>query len=212
MLRLVDEAVEQYCLNHSTPETELYEELRKETYASMEIPQMLAGQLVGSFLQMLIRSCQAQRIVEVGTFTGYSTLKMAEALSDNGHIDTFEYEDKHADFAQRYFDKSPWGNKIKIHRGAALDNLRNVVGPIDLSFIDADKVNYINYYNHLVELTRPGGLIILDNALWSARVLNPEDESDHALNEMNKFVHADKRVTSLLLPVRDGLMVAQKNG
>ena len=104
---------------------------------------------------MLIRSCQAQRIVEVGTFTGYSTLKMAEALSDDGHIDTFEYEDKHADFAQRYFDKSPWGNKIKIHRGAALDTQR--CRPIDMSFIDADKVNYVNYYNHLVELTRPGG-------------------------------------------------------
>ena len=100
----------------------------------------------------------------------------------------------------------------KQDRGAALDNLANVVGPIDMSFIDADKVNYVNYYNHLVEVTRPGGLIILDNALWSARVLNPEDESDHALNEMNKYVHADKRVTSLLLPVRDGLMVAQKNG
>ena len=212
MLRLVDESVEEYCLNHSTTETAIYEELRKETYASMDIPQMLAGQLVGSFLQMMIRSLQATRIVEVGTFTGYSTLKMAEALSHEGHIDTFEYEDAHAEFAERYFNKSPWGSKITLHRGPALDNLPKLTGPIDMSFIDADKVNYVNYYNHLVELTRPGGLVILDNALWSGKVINPVDESDHALNEMNKVVHADPRVTALLLPVRDGLMVAQKNG
>ena len=160
---------------------------------------------------MMIRSLNARRIVEVGTFTGYSTLKMAEVLGQDGHIDTFEYEDKNADFAQRYFDKSPWGAKISLHRGAALDNLSKVSGPIDLSFIDADKVNYVNYYNHLVELTRPGGLVILDNALWSGKVLNPVEESDVALNEMNKAVHEDNRVTALLLPVRDGLMVAQKN-
>ena len=212
MLRLVDESVEQYCLDHSDPETDIYARLRKETYETMEIPQMIAGQLVGSFLQMLIRSADVKRIVEVGTFTGYSTLKMAEALGDDGRVDTFEYEEAHATFAQRYFDEASWGNRITLHRGAALDNLPNVNGPIDLSFIDADKVNYVNYYNHLVELTRPGGIIVLDNALWSGKVLAPEDESDHALNEMNKFVHQDARVNSLLLPVRDGLMVAQKKG
>jgi len=211
MLRLVDEAVEDYCLNHSTPETNIYEELREETYQSMELPQMLAGQLVGSFLQMMIRSLNATRVVEVGTFTGYSTLKMAEALGNDGHIETFEYEDAHAAFAERYFKKAPWGAKITLHRGAALDHLPKLEGPIDLSFIDADKVNYVNYYKHLVELTRPGGLVILDNALWSGKVLNPVEESDHALNEMNQVVHADKRVTALLLPIRDGLMVAQKN-
>ena len=158
----------------------------------------------------MIRSLNAKRIVEVGTFTGYSTLKMAEVLV-NKDIDTFEYEDAHADFAERYFKKAPWGGKITLHRGAALDNLPKLTGPIDLSFIDADKVNYVNYYNHLVELTSPGGLVILDNALWSGKVLNPVEESDHALNEMNKVVYADKRVTALLLPIRDGLMVAQKN-
>ena len=209
-MKIVDETIEQYALAHSTPEHTLFGELRDETFASMECPQMIAGRFVGSFLQMMIRSSQAKRIVEVGTFTGYSTLKMAEALPDDGEIHTFEYEAKHAQMARRYFARSPWGHKITLHEGAALETLPNIEGPIDLSFIDADKVNYVSYYHHLVELTRPGGLVVLDNALWSGRVLNPEEPSDHALAEMNRVVRDDPKVHNLLMPMRDGLMVAQK--
>ncbi|MEC9465111.1 MAG: O-methyltransferase [Myxococcota bacterium] len=209
-MKIVDETIEEYALAHSTPEHALFGELRDETFASMECPQMIAGRFVGSFLQMMIRSSQAKRIVEVGTFTGYSTLKMAEALPDDGEIHTFEYEPTHAAMARRYFARSPWGHKITLHEGAALETLPSIEGPIDLSFIDADKVNYVSYYHHLVELTRPGGLVVLDNALWSGRVLNPEEPSDHALAEMNRVVRDDPKVHNLLMPMRDGLMVAQK--
>lgn len=210
MPRLIDEKIEAYALAHSTPEHPLFQELRDETYATMECPQMIAGHLVGSFLQMMIRSIGAKRIVEVGTFTGYSSMKMAEALPEDGALTTLEYSPVHAQMAQKYFDRSPWGDKITLMQGPALESLPQIKGPIDLSFIDADKVNYMNYYNHLVEITRPGGLIMLDNALWSGSVLNPVEESDHALARMNTLVFDDPRVHNLLLPVRDGVMIAQK--
>ena len=210
MPKLVDEKIEAYALAHSTPEHPLFDELRAETQATMDCPQMIAGHLVGSFLQMMIRSIDAKHVVEVGTFTGYSSMKMAQALPEDGTLVTLEYNEVHAEMAQRYFDRSPWGDKITLMRGPALESLPAVKGPIDLSFIDADKVNYINYYNHLVEITRPGGLIMLDNALWSGAVLDPVEESDHALARMNDVVFDDPRVHNLLLPVRDGVMIAQK--
>ena len=211
-MKLVDEAIEQYALEHSTAEHPIFAELHAETHASMECPQMIAGRLVGSFLQMMIRGIQAKRVVEVGTFTGYTSLKMAEAMPDDGELQTLEYEPKHAAMARRYFERSPWGEKITLHEGAALDTLPRIRGPIDLSFIDADKVNYVNYYEYLLEVTRPGGMIVLDNALWSGKVLNPEEPSDFALANMNKVVFEDPRVHNVLLPVRDGIMVAQKIG
>ena len=210
MPRLVDEKIEEYALAHSTPEHSLFAELREETYATMDCPQMIAGHLVGSFLQMMIRSIGAKRIVKVGTFTGYSSMKMAEVLPEDGELITLEYEEKHANMARRYFERCPWGNKITLMQGPALESLPQIKGPIDLSFIDADKVNYMNYYNHLVEITRPGGMIMLDNALWSGAVLDPVEESDHALARMNELVFDDPRVHNLLLPVRDGVMIAQK--
>lgn len=210
MPKLVDEKIEAYALAHSTPEHPLFDELRAETQATMDCPQMIAGHLVGSFLQMMIRSIDAKHVVEVGTFTGYSSMKMAQALPEDGTLVTLEYNEVHAEMAQRYFDRSPWGDKITLMQGPALESLPAVKGPIDLSFIDADKVNYINYYNHLVEITRPGGLIMLDNALWSGAVLDPVEESDHALARMNDVVFDDPRVHNLLLPVRDGVMIAQK--
>ena len=159
---------------------------------------------------MMIRATGARRVVEVGTFTGYSALKMAQVLPDDGELFTLEYEEKHAALAQTYFDRAPWGDKISLIQGAAMETLPALGGPIDLSFVDADKVNYLHYYNHLVEITRPGGVIILDNALWSGAVLEPVEESDHALAKMNAYVMEDPRVENLLLPVRDGLMMAQK--
>lgn len=210
MLRLVDEKIEEYALAHSTPEHPLYAELRDETNATMECPQMIAGHLVGSFLQMMIRSIGARRVVEVGTFTGYSSMKMAEAMPSDGELITLEYKAAHARVARKYFERCPWGDKIKLIEGSALETLPGVEGPIDLSFIDADKINYFGYYNMLVEKTRPGGLILLDNALWSGAVLDPVEESDCALARMNALVLDDPRVFNLLLPIRDGVMVAQK--
>ena len=209
-MNFIDEAIDQYCVEHSEPEHPIFKKLHERTYAEMELPQMLAGNLVGNFIQLMIRLSSAQRMVEVGTFTGYSSLKMAQALPDDGEVITLEYETKHADFAQGFFDESPWGHKITLKRGAALEHLPHVLGPIDLAFIDADKVNYIAYYEALFKILRPGGMIILDNALWSGSVLQPEEESAHALAQMNDHVHQDTRVHHMLLPLRDGLMLAIK--
>ena len=209
-MNFIDEAIDLYCVNHSEAEHPLFEKLRERTYAEMEIPQMLAGNLVGNFIQLMIRLCNADKVVEVGTFTGYSSLKMAQALPDKGQVITLEYEAKHAAFAQAFFDESPWGHKIVLKQGAALDHLPSIEGPIDLGFIDADKVNYIAYYEALMEKLRPGGLLILDNALWSGTVLNPQEESAQALAHMNTHVHQDSRVHQMLLPLRDGLMLAFK--
>ena len=211
-MKLVDESIERYALDHSSAEHPIFKELHAETHKVMECPQMIAGRLVGSFLQMMIRGVAAKRVVEVGTFTGYTSLKIAEALPEDGELQTLEFEPEHAAMARRYFSKSPWGHKITLHEGAALETLPRVRGPIDLSFIDADKVNYVKYYEYLLEVTRPGGIIVLDNALWSGRVLNPEEPSDFALAEMNKVVSEDPRVHNVLLPFRDGIMVAQKIG
>ena len=171
---------------------------------------MLAGNLVGNFLQLMIRLSGAKRVVEVGTFTGYSSLKMAQALPEDGEVITLEYEPEHAEFAQSFFDKSAWGHKIALKQGAALDILPQLEGTIDLAFIDADKVNYIAYYEALLAMLRPGGMIILDNALWSGSVLDPQEESAQALANMNDHVHGDERVHHMLLPLRDGLMLALK--
>ena len=137
-------------------------------------------------------------------------MKMAEALPEDGELYTLEYNAEHAAMARRYFERSPWADKITLMEGPALESLPKIEGSIDLSFIDADKENYIHYYNHLVEVTRPGGLIMLDNALWSGAVLEPIEPSDHALAKMNQVVLEDPRVHNLLLPVRDGVMIAQK--
>ena len=158
----------------------------------------------------MIRLSGAKRVVEVGTFTGYSSLKMAQALPDDGDVITLEYEPKHAAFAQSFFEQSDWGQKISLKQGAALDHLPHLEGPIDLAFIDADKVNYVAYYEALLEMLRPGGMIILDNALWSGSVLDPQEESAQALASMNDHVHTDGRVHHMLLPLRDGLMLAIK--
>jgi caffeoyl-CoA O-methyltransferase len=209
-MNFIDEAIDQYCVEHSENEHPIFKKLYERTYAEMEIPQMLAGNLVGNFIQLMIRLSGAKRMIEVGTFTGYSSLKMAQALPEDGEVITLEYEAKHADFAQAFFDESPWGHKITMKRGAALDHLPLVQGPMDLGFIDADKVNYIAYYEALLKILRPGGMIILDNALWSGSVLQPEEESAKALAQMNDHVHKDARVHHMLLPLRDGLMLAIK--
>ena len=209
-MNFIDEALDQYCVNHSESEHPLFETLQRKTYAEMELPQMLAGNLVGNFLQLMIRLSSAKRVVEVGTFTGYSSLKMAQALPKDGEVITLGFESKHAAFAQTFFDQSEWGHKISLRQGAALDHLPHLEGPIDFAFIDADKVNYVAYYEALMAILRPGGMIVLDNALWSGSVLNPQEESAQALANMNDHVHADPRVHHMLLPLRDGLMLAVK--
>ena len=201
-----------YCKDQSSADSELLTELEKYTWDNEDVPQMISGQLVGNFLQSAIKMIQAQYIVEVGTFTGYSALKMAEALPVNGEVHTCELMEKHARTAQSFFDRSKHGNKITIHRGPALESLEQMKsGSFDLAFIDADKSNYLEYYSRCITLIRCGGAIVLDNMLWGGDVLDPQDEDAKALRKTGEFIQNDARVFNTLLPIRDGLMLCIKN-
>ena len=159
---------------------------------------------------MLVRLIGARNILEIGMFTGYSTLMMAEALPAGGRLVTCEIDSKAEAIARRYFAESPHGPKITIRMGPALETVKTLSGPFDLVFIDADKVNYSNYYEACFPLVKPGGLIIGDNVLWSGRVIDPRDDNDHAIVAFNRLVQSDPRVENVCLTVRDGMMLAWK--
>jgi caffeoyl-CoA O-methyltransferase len=210
MERFIDEAVEQFAHDHSEPETDLYRRLREETYRAMDLPQMQVGLIEGRFLKMLVRLTGARTILEVGMFTGYSTLMMAEGLPDDGRLITCEINAKAEAIARRYFAESPHGHKIEIRMGPALATIKTLTGPLDLVFIDADKPNYANYYEASLPLVKPGGLIVADNVLWSGKVLDPKDDDTRAIVAFSQLVQSDSRVENVCLTVRDGMMLAWK--
>jgi caffeoyl-CoA O-methyltransferase len=210
MERFIDAAVEQFARDHTEPETDLYSRLREETYRTMDRPQMQVDVIEGCFLKTLVRLTGARTILEVGMFTGYSALMMAEGLPDDGRLITCEIDPKAEAIARRYFVESPHGPKITIQMGPALDTIKTLTGPLDLVFIDADKPNYANYYDACLPLVKPGGLIVADNVLWSGKVLNPQDADDHAIVAFNDLVQNDPRVENVCLTVRDGMMLAWK--
>lgn len=209
-LTLVPEKIEEYAANHTTAEDALLTELAKETRAEMEWYVMQVGRIEGSFLKMLVQLTNAKRVVELGMFTGYSALMMAAGLPDDGKLITCDVDPKAEAMAKKYFAKSPHGKKIEVRMGPGLDTLKSLEPGIDLAFIDADKENYGNYYEELVRLLRPNGLIVADNVLWSGKVLDPKDGSDKAICAFNQRVKADPRVEHVLLTVRDGMMLVRK--
>ena len=201
-----------YCQDHSNADSSLLMELINYTWENEDVPQMISGQLVGNFLKSLIKLLRAKRIVEVGTFTGYSALQMAEALPKDGEIHTCELMEKHVKTAQSFFDRSDYGKKITIHQGSALNSLEQLqAGSFDMAFIDADKTNYLEYYQRCLALIKKGGVIILDNMLWGGDVLDPQDDDAKALRKTGDFIQRDNRVFNTLLPIRDGLMLCIKN-
>jgi len=207
---LIDPGLEQYAARHSQQPGELLKELESYTHANFEDAQMVVGSLEAAFLQMLVKLVGARRILEVGLFTGYSALAMAEALDEHGEVVSCELEEKHAEVARSFFRRSPVGYKIGVRVGPALESLQAVEGPFDIVFLDADKENYSAYYDLTLPKLRSGGLLVADNVLWSGRVLNPEKETDRALVAFNRKVQADSSVENVLLPLRDGVMVARK--
>ncbi len=209
-LTLVPEAIEEYASAHTEPASPLFEQLRNETYAKMEMPQMQVGPIEGTFLRLLVRLARAKRVLEIGMFTGYSTLMMAEGLPEDGELITCEINPKAEEVARRYFAKSPHGKKIKIRMGPALQTIESLTGPLDMVFIDADKENYPRYYDAVLPLLRAGGLIVADNVLWSGRVLKPKDQTDRAIVAFNEKVAKDTRVEKVMLTVRDGITLALK--
>src|SRR5215471_6881219 len=204
----IDENIERYAHDHTSPESDLFQRLRDETYEKMSYPEMQVGRIEGHFLKMLVRLTNARQVLEIGMFTGYSALMMAEGLPEDGHIITCDINPKAEAVARRYFSESPHGHKIEIRMGPALETLATLAGPIDMVFIDADKTNYSNYYEAALPLLRPGGLIVADNVLWSGQVLNPEDDASRAIVAFNERVQADPRVENVCLTVRDGMMLA----
>jgi len=207
----INEKIEQYAFDYTSEEGELLRRLEKETYEKLEIPQMTTGRIEARLLKLLARLVGAQRILEIGTFAGYSALSMAEALPEDGTLVTCDEDPVAIAFAQKYFSESPHGKKIKQMEGPALKSIKKLTGTFDMAFIDADKINYSNYYEAILPMIRPGGLIAVDNVLWSGRVLNPQDESDRAIHQFNEQVVKDQRVESVLLTVRDGLNCIIKN-
>jgi caffeoyl-CoA O-methyltransferase len=208
MTPIVDPDVEAYAEAHTTPPPAhllLVAEATRE--AEGRSSQMMVGALEGRFLEFLVFMTGARRILEIGTFTGYSALSMAEALPADGRIVTCEFDPKRAAIARAHFDASPHGDKIEISVGAALDSIAALDGAFDLVFIDADKTNYSNYYEAVLPKLAPGGLIAVDNTLWSGQVLDDNDGSEDtvALRAFNDFVVADERVVCVQLTVRDGV-------
>ena len=210
MDRFIDAAVEQFAHDHTEAETDLYARLREETYRVMDRPQMQVGLLEGRFLKILVRITGARNILEIGMFTGYSALMMAEALPDDGRLITCEIDPKAEAIARKYFAESQHGHKITIRMGPALETIKKLSGPFDLVFIDADKPNYCNYYEASFPLVKPGGLIGADNVLWSGKVIDPKDDDTRAIVALNDLVQSDPRVENVCLTVRDGMMLAWK--
>ena len=207
----IDEKIEKYAYQHTSEEGELLRRLEEETYEILEIPHMTTGRVEARFLKLLARLVGARRILEIGTFGGYSALSMAEALPEEGTLVTCEMDPIAIAFARKYFSESPLGKKITLLEGPALEAIKTLTGPFDMAFIDADKENYSNYYEAILPLIRQGGLIAVDNVLWSGRVLDPKDDSDKAIHQFNERVMQDQRVESVLLTVRDGLNCIIKN-
>jgi caffeoyl-CoA O-methyltransferase len=204
--------IEAYAQVHSQPESPVRRALREETERTREDAVMVVGPLEGAFLQMVTQLVGARRVLEIGTFTGYSALCFAEAMPEDGTVITCDVDEEAAAVARRYFAQSPVGRKIDVRLGPALETLHRLSGPFDVIFIDADKVNYPNYYRQALNLLSPHGVILIDNVLWSGEVLKqpPPDERTAAIQELNRAVAGDPRVTAVLVTIRDGVLVVRR--
>jgi predicted O-methyltransferase YrrM len=205
--------LEQYITSHTTPESNLLKELVRHTHLYSTHPRMLSGHIQGQFLTMLSCMIRPQKILEIGTFTGYATLCLAKGLTSDGVIHTIERNDELEDTIRSFFDRSEHASQIKLHVGCALEIIPKLNETFDLVFIDGDKREYIDYYNAVFEKVRKGGFILADNVLWDGKVVAeppPTDLQSKIILKYNDLVSRDTRVNNLLLPLRDGLMIAHK--
>ena len=208
---IVPDDIEAYAATHTTPPPELLTALAAETRENLRSPQMLTGTIEGRFLELLVFGLGARRVLELGTYSGYSALSMAAGLPEGGHIDTCEAEEQHAEVACRYIDQSPYADRITVHLGPALETIERLEGDFDFVFVDADKENYGNYYEALLPRLAPRGLMAFDNTLWSGRVLDDEDDSEgtRAIKELNDRLASDNRIVTVQLTVRDGVTLVR---
>ena len=201
-----------YIEEHTTPEPSLLQQINRETYLNVLHPRMLSGHLQGRILATLSRMIKPKVILEIGTFTGYSALCLAEGLQPEGRLITIDINEELEEYVKQYFKTAGATSQIEYLIGNAIDLVPQINEDLDLVFIDADKVNYIRYFEMVIEKVRPGGYILADNVLWSGKVLNTPDADDDtkAIIDFNHLVHQDTRVENVLFPVRDGLMVLRK--
>lgn len=210
------DALERYIREHTEPEAELLQQLDRETHQRTIAPRMLSGHVQGQLLQMLVHMLRPQRVLEIGTFTGYSALAMAAGLEEGAQLDTIEVDDELEELAQSYFDRSPHGSKVRLHIGSALDIAPTLGAEFDLVFIDGDKREYPAYYRMLLgddggkALVHNGSILIADNILWSGKVTQPPAHNDRhtqALQEFNRMAVEDPRAENVIVPIRDGLNI-----
>jgi caffeoyl-CoA O-methyltransferase len=211
-MHFISQELEDYIEQHSEKEPALLAALNKETYQKILLPRMLSGHFQGRVLSMLAKLIRPLNILEIGTYTGYSALCLCEGMQENGQLHTIDIKEELVDFQRKHFDKSPWGKQIVQHLGEAIDIIPTLNLKFDLVFIDADKENYLNYFELILPKMNKGGIILSDNVLWSGKVLEPlqpNDLSTKIIMEYNDLLKNDPRVETVLLPIRDGLTVSR---
>ena len=204
------QAIEKYALAHTTDDSPIIKELIKASEDDLEFTDMLSGKQVGRLLAILIKISDAKRVLEVGTFTGYSALTMAEALPEDGELFTCEYNKRYEDIARTFFDKSDAGSKITLLMGKALETIPTIEGVFDFVFLDADKINYPKYYEMIVHRMEPGAIMVIDNVFWDGEVLEAETDKSYAIDRMSKKIRDDDSVEHVMLTVRDGITIVRK--
>ena len=214
MSDIVNNKIEDYIRKNSSKEPEILKDLNKETYLKVLNPRMLSGHIQGRFLSIITKLIKPKKILEIGTYTGYSAICMAEGLIENGIIHTIDINEELVSIQNKYFAKSKCNNSIIQHLGDARNIIKSINEKFDLVFLDADKENYIEYYELVIEKVKKGGLIIADNVLWTGKVVEPEKDDDELtqyLIDFNKMINEDDRVENIILPLRDGLNIILKN-
>ncbi|MGC6438495.1 MAG: O-methyltransferase [Flavobacteriaceae bacterium] len=212
-MHFISEALDDYVVQHSENEPELLKSLTRETYQKVLQPRMLSGHFQGRILSLISKLTRPNHILEIGTFTGYSALCLAEGMQQNGQLHTIDINEELVDLQRRYFDASGLGPQIHQHLGSAIDIIPTINLNFDLVFIDADKPNYVNYFHLIIDKLNSGGIIISDNVLWSGKVvepIKPDDISTKTVLEYNKVLKNDERIETVLLPIRDGLTISLK--
>ena len=211
-MNFLPEKIDNYSVSHSQKEPQILQQLTKETWQKVVNPRMLSGAFQGRVLSMISKLIQPKNILEIGTYTGYSAICIAEGLQEHASIDTIDKNEELADLQNKYFEKSGFRNKIIQHVGPALEIIPTIHKKFDLVFIDADKSNYSNYFHLIIDKMNKGGVILSDNVLWSGKVvekLDPKDQDTKALLEYNILLNTDKRIETVLLPIRDGLTISR---
>lgn len=206
------EHIETYAVEHSQKEPDLLQELNRETWQKALAPRMISGHFQGRILSMISKLTGPRTVLEIGTYTGYSALCIAEGLQKGGMIHTIDHNEELFGFQRKYFDRSPYKDSIKQYLGEALEIIPTLEGPFDLVFIDADKANYSNYFKLVIDKMRPGGVILSDNVLWSGKVTGEPAEKDIDTQELiryNRLLNEDSRLETVLLPIRDGLTISR---